>query len=395
MPAVSMTKQSDAHSHVAQGRPPFDCIALVLQGGGALGAYQAGVYQALDEAKLDPDWICGISIGAFNSAIIAGNPPGTRVEKLREFWESVTQPYVDWEQPPGWEVAEAEAAAAASLAPQPSDFWNFACKWVPGLNADSSRGFLNQWSAGRVLWNGTPNFFALRPVTPWFWPGTSVRATSYYDTTALKSTLERLVDFDRINHGPMRLSVGAVTVRTGNFVYFDTTKDRIRAEHIMASGALPPAFSAVEVDGEHYWDGSYAGNPAIFPLVYECDCCDILMVHITPSERPGVPTNSPAIMNRMQEISFNTALIREMRTIAFLNRLVDEGRMDGGKHLRVHLIEAEDLIRGFSWSSRLNSDWDFLMHLHQLGRARADQWLSVNFDRIGIEPTVDLQEKYF
>jgi NTE family protein len=255
MSAVSMTQQSDAHAHVAQTRPPFECIALVLQGGGALGAYQAGVYQALDAANLAPDWICGISIGAFNSAIIAGNPPGARVDKLREFWESITQPYVDWEQPPGWEIAEAEAAAAASLAPQSSDFWTLACKWVPGLNADTSRGFLNQWSAGRVLWNGTPGFFALRPVTPWFWPGTSVRATSYYDTTALKSTLERLVDFDRINHGPMRLSVGAVNVRTGNFVYFDTSKDRIRAEHIMASGALPPAFAAVEIDGEYFWDG--------------------------------------------------------------------------------------------------------------------------------------------
>ena len=187
-----MTQQSDAHAHVAQTRPPFECIALVLQGGGALGAYQAGVYQALDAANLAPDWICGISIGAFNSAIIAGNPPGARVDKLREFWESITQPYVDWEQPPGWEIAEAEAAAAASLAPQSSDFWTLACKWVPGLNADTSRGFLNQWSAGRVLWNGTPGFFALRPVTPWFWPGTSVRATSYYDTTALKSTLERV-----------------------------------------------------------------------------------------------------------------------------------------------------------------------------------------------------------
>jgi NTE family protein len=216
--------------------------------GGALGAYQAGVYQALDEAGLDPDWISGISIGAFNSAIIAGNPPGVRVEKLREFWESVTQPFVDWHPPAAW-LAEAEASA--SLAPQPSDFWTFASNLLPALNFDASRGLLNQWAAGRVLWNGTPGFFALRPVTPWFWPGSSVRATSYYDTSALKETLERLIDFDRINDGPTRLSVGAVNVQTGNFVFFDTTKDRIRPEHIMASGALPPAFAAVEVDGEY------------------------------------------------------------------------------------------------------------------------------------------------
>ena len=188
-----MTKASDARPHPVRSRPPFECIALVLQGGGALGAYQAGVYQALDEAGLDPDWISGISIGAFNSAIIAGNPPGARVEKLREFWESVTQPYVNWRPPAGWQKAEAEVAA--SLAPQPSDFWTFASNLVPALNFDASRGLLNQWAAGRVLWNGTPGFFALRPVTPWFWPGSSVRATSYYDTSALKDTLERLIDF--------------------------------------------------------------------------------------------------------------------------------------------------------------------------------------------------------
>ena len=119
------------------------------------------------------------------------------------------------------------------------------------------------------------------------------------------------------------------------------------------------------------------------------------MIHITPAERPGVPTTSPAIMNRMQEISFNTALIREMRTLDHFNRLIDDGRLEGGKRLLVHLIEAEDLIQGISWWSRLNADWDFLMHLHDIGRARAEEWLDANFDRIGVESTVDLQGKYF
>ena len=137
------------------------------------------------------------------------------------------------------------------------------------------------------------------------------------------------------------------------------------------------------------------GNPAIFPLVYDCDSRDILMVHITPAERPGVPTASPAIMNRMQEISFNTSLIREMRTISFLNKLIEKGRMGGGKLMLVHVIEAEEFIRALSWSSRLNADWDFLLHLHNMGRARADQWLEANFDRLGIELTVDLDTKYF
>jgi NTE family protein len=151
---------------------------------------------------------------------------------------------------------------------------------------------------------------------------------------------------------------------------------------------------AVEIGGEFYWDGAYSGNPALFPLPYDCETPDILMVHITPAERPGVPTTSPAIMNRMQEISFNTALIREMRTIAYLNKQIDDGRL-GGRRLLVHLIEAEDLIRGFSWSSRLNSDWKFQLHLHEMGRRHADEWLAANFDRIGRESTVDLYQKYF
>ena len=145
---------------------------------------------------------------------------------------------------------------------------------------------------------------------------------------------------------------------------------------------------AVEVDGNYYWDGMYSGNPAIYPLVYECESRDILLVHITPAERPGVPTTSPAIMNRMQEISSNTSLIREMRMIASYNKLIEQGRMGGGKRMLMHVIEAEEFIRAFSWSSRLNADWDFLLHLCNMGRARADQWLKANFNQIGIDSTV-------
>ena len=152
---------------------------------------------------------------------------------------------------------------------------------------------------------------------------------------------------------------------------------------------------AVEIDGDYYWDGMYSGNPAIYPLVYECESRDILLVHITPAERPGVPTTSPAIMNRMQEISSNTSLIREMRMIASYNKLIEQGRMGGGKRMLMHVIEAEEFIRAFSWSSRLNADWEFMQHLYNMGRARADQWLEANFDRLGIESTVDLDLDIF
>ena len=211
-------------------RPPFERIALLLQGGGALGSYQAGVYQALAEANLHPDWIAGISIGAVNSALIAGNAPETRVARLREFWEAVSAP------PLG----------------------------VPYLKEfdfdDVTRRFVNQARALGILLFGAPHFFAPRFPLPI--GGVSGRAdeVSYYDVAPLKATLERLVDFDLINAGAMRFSVGAVNVRTGNFVYFDNATHQICPEHVMASGSLPPGFPATEIEGEYYWDGGLVSN---------------------------------------------------------------------------------------------------------------------------------------
>jgi NTE family protein len=217
----------------ADRRPPFQCIALLLQGGGALGAYQGGVYEALSEAELYPDWVAGISIGSMNAAIIAGNPPETRVQKLREFWEGIT----------------AEPLLSA-----------FSSAWLSETEGDAARKSLNQMSAATVLTAGVPGFFKPRFPPPFFQPSGSLGATSFYDTTPLIETLERLVDFDRINKGPMRFSAGSTNVRTGNFVYFDSTTRKIGPQHVMASGALPPGFPAIEVDGEHYWDGGLVSN---------------------------------------------------------------------------------------------------------------------------------------
>jgi NTE family protein len=218
---------------VSSRQLPFEVVALVLQGGGALGAYQAGVYEALHEARIHPNWIAGISIGAINAAIIAGNPPAKRVERLREFWTHVT--------------TDGPWPAAA----------NIAIGLAPG---GMMREICNQMSAALALASGAKGFFAARPFLPWLHPAGTTQATSFYDTADLKRTLERLVDFERINTGETRLSVGAVNVRTGNFVYFDTATHTIRPEHVMASGALPPGFPAVEIDGEHYWDGGVVSN---------------------------------------------------------------------------------------------------------------------------------------
>jgi NTE family protein len=214
-------------------RPPFECVVLTLQGGGALGAYQAGVYQALDEAGIRPNWVAGISIGAINAAIIAGNPPESRVARLSEFWTMVTAN-------PIW----------GNLA-------DHAGRLATGLDA---RRAINQASAQTAALVGAPGFFAPRPLPPFLAKPGSTAATSWYDTKGLENTLGRLVDFDCINCGPTRLSVDAVNVESGNFVYFDTATHKLGPAHIMASGALPPSFPAIEIEGRHYWDGGTISN---------------------------------------------------------------------------------------------------------------------------------------
>jgi len=278
-------------------RPPFERIALVLQGGGALGAYQAGVYEGLAEAGLQPDWTAGISIGAVNAAIIAGNPPEARVEKLREFWHVVTGAVSPWLAPVAAGVAAAERMA---LWDQPG---NLAAAW----KGDAARELLNQWSAARALVGGASGFFTPRPVSPWLWPEGTVAATSYYDTSPLKATLERLVDFDRLNNDAMRLSVGTVNVRTGNFCYFDTTTHHIGPEHVMASGALPPGFPAVEIDGEHYWDGGLVSNTPLRWIVESEPPRDTLAFQVDLwSARGEFPRNMAHVATRQKEIMYSS-----------------------------------------------------------------------------------------
>jgi NTE family protein len=204
---------------------------LVLQGGGALGSYQAGAYQALCHFDFEPEWIAGISIGAINAAIIAGNEREKRIERLKEFWNMVSSPV----------------------------------SWNPVTPGDRARSLFNETSAALIATFGVPGFFTPRVPPAPFWPPGSPQSQSYYDTAPLKKTLERLVDFDRINDLKTRLSVGAVGVTSGNFKYFDNFEFRkygkkIGPEHIMASGALPPGFPSIEIDGEHYWDGGIASN---------------------------------------------------------------------------------------------------------------------------------------
>ena len=214
-------------------RAAGDCI-LVLQGGGALGAYQAGVFESLSEVYREPNWVAGISIGAINAALIAGNPPERRVARLREFWDLVS--------------------SGPSAPPVESNL--------------GGRDWLNEASATRAMLFGVPGFYAPRMPPAPFQPRGTLAAISYYDTAPLKATLERLIDFKLLNSPKLRLSVGAVNVRSGNFEYFDSSKHHLDARHIMASGALPPGFPPIEIDGEHYWDGGLVSNT---PLQYVLD----------------------------------------------------------------------------------------------------------------------------
>lgn len=293
-PTVS-PKQPKSKTHRARTRPPFECIALVLQGGGSLGAYQGGVYEALSEAGLHPDWIAGISIGAINSAIIAGNAPEHRVQKLREFWEGVTEN-------PLWGLSD------AAFSNQPK--------------GDAVRDVENQWNAGVAAIGGVPGFFTPRMPSPWLYPWGSVEATSYYDTGALKTTLERLVDFERINRDETRLSMGAVNVCSGNFVYFDTTTHDIGPQHVMASGALPPGFPPIEIEGEHYWDGGLVSNTPLQWVVDAMPHMDTLAFQVDLWSARGVfPRNLAEVETRRKEVQFSSRTRAGTDSVKFINKL--------------------------------------------------------------------------
>jgi NTE family protein len=268
---------TDSAEPVAATSPAKAKPVLVLQGGGALGSYQAGAYQALCHQDFVPEWVAGISIGAINAAIIAGNAPEKRVERLKEFWETVSP-----------------------------------VSWNPVVKGDRVRSLFNETSAALIATFGVPGFFTPRfPPAP-LWPQGSPQSQSYYDTTPLRATLERLVDFDRINDCKTRLSVGAVGVTTGNFKYFDNFEfrklgKRIGPEHIMASGALPPGFPSIVIDDEHFWDGGIASNTPLDYVLDEDNTDDLLIFQVDLfSARGPLPETLLEAAEREKDIRFSS-----------------------------------------------------------------------------------------
>jgi NTE family protein len=268
---------------------------LVLQGGGALGSYQAGAYQALCHFDFEPEWIAGISIGAINAAIIAGNERDKRVDRLKEFWDMVSQPV----------------------------------SWNPVVPGEHARSLFNETSAAIIATFGVPGFFTPRfPPAP-LWPPGTCDALSYYDTAPLKKTLERLVDFDRINNLKTRLSIGAVGVTSGNFKYFDNYEfkklgKKIGPEHIMASGALPPGFPAVLIEGEYYWDGGIASNTPLDYVLEDERNRDLLIFQVDLfSARGDLPATLLEAAEREKDIRYSS----RTRMNTDMNKRVHNARM--------------------------------------------------------------------
>jgi NTE family protein len=327
---------------------------LALQGGGTHGAFTWGVLERLlREPRFAIEGISATSAGAINAVVLAhglavGGSEGA-IAALARFWEKV-------------------AATAAWSALQPS--------WLDRATGSPQHA---------------PALFFLdlmsRVFSPYqFNPG---------NLNPLRSLLEEAVDFEALRRRcPIKLFLCATNVRSGKIRVF--TDETIDATQVLASACLPLLCQAVEIEGEHYWDGGYMGNPALFPLIYGCESPDIVVVHVNPTERPEIPKTAPEIINRVNEISFNSSLFRELRAIAFVTRLIDEGKVtDGGlRRILVHAIDADDVMQELGPMSQLNAERRFLVRLHDIGYERAGRWLDAHLDRVGVESTVDIRERY-
>ena len=328
-------------------------ISLALQGGGAHGAFTWGVLDRLiEDGRLAFEAMSGASAGAMNAVVMSdgwveGGPDGAR-SQLESFWRHVS-------------------LDGGLSGPQRRIFDVFLDMWSPVAS-----------SAMFDFWRG-----AISPTT-----------ANPLDINPLRDVIRDLVDFDRLRGAPVKLFISATSVWTGKGRIFETGE--LRADHVLASACLPTIFRAVEIDGEPFWDGGYMGNPALYPLFYGPITEDVLLVQINPVERRETPTDMRAIQSRLTEITFNGALLRELRMVDFVTRLVDEGKLDRGryKRLNMHRIDGGEALAGFMAASRLNADWDFFQTLRDLGRASAETWLAENYGAIGQRSTLDLRAAY-
>ena len=328
-------------------------IDIALQGGGAHGAFTWGVLDhLLDEKRLRIDGISGTSAGALNAVVLAdgfsrgGGSRGAQ-RALREFWKAVS-------------TASRFSPLQRTLLDRLMGSWSL----------DYSPGYLMMQLAGTLI---SPYDFNPLNINP------------------LRDLLRRLVDFDRVRAcSALNVFISATNVRTGKARIF--RRDELDADKVMASACLPQLFHAVEIDGDPYWDGGYMGNPALFPLIDETNAHDLIIIQVNPIVRDGVPRRAAEIMNRLNEITFNASLIKEIASILLMKNLIDEEHIDRVSYtdMRLHHISAEDELRRLSVSSKMNVEWEFLEYLHGVGYAAAERWLAANLHRVGRESTLNM-----
>ncbi|MDB5820097.1 MAG: alpha-beta hydrolase superfamily esterase-like protein [Rhizobacter sp.] len=331
-------------------------VSLALQGCGAHGAFSWGVLDALiEDDRLAFEAITGASAGSMNAVVMAdgwieGGPDGAR-SQLEAFWRHVSL----------------DGGLTKS---QREIFDMFLGCWSLGGSSPMST-WLNAWSSAFSPYQTNP-----------------------LDINPLRDVLDDLVNFDRLRASEVKLFVSATNVWTGKGRIFETRE--LKVEHVMASACLPTVFKAVEVDGEPYWDGGYSGNPAIYPLIYNSESTDIVLVKINPLFREGTPSRSVEIIDRLSEITFNAGLIAEMRAISFVSKLMREGKLDAGRYkdLRLHMVADDEGLAPFSASTKFNTDRAFLEQLFALGRTAADHWLAAHKADIGKRSSLDIDAEF-
>jgi NTE family protein len=331
-------------------------VSLALQGGGAHGAFTWGVLDAiLEDGRLAIEAITGASAGSVNAVVLAegwleGGPEGAR-RQLQEFWRRIS-------------LDGALAPAQQNLVSLFLGYWN--------ADGSPARPWLDAWAS------------MLSPAE-----------RNPLDINPLRDALTELIDFGRVRAcRNTKLFISATNVWTGKAKIFHGAE--LTADHVLASACLPAIFPAVEIDGVPYWDGGYVGNPPLFPLFYQTETDDVLLVQINPIERRATPSTAHEIQNRLTEITFNANLLGEMRAIEFVGRLIDSGSLstDRYKRVRMHRIGGGEKLERFAASSRLNAEWSFLQELRDLGRAAAREWLAENYDAVGVHATLDLRSAY-
>ncbi len=334
-------------------------INLALQGGGAHGAFAWGILdKLLEDGRLDIDGICATSAGTMNACALAMGMHKGGKEKAREVLHDL------W-----WKIHE----AGQQFNPVQRMPW----EQIAGYDMRNSLAYF--------MFDSITRLFSPYDLNP-------------FDMNPLRDIVEEFVDFETLRKCDcVKLFISTTQVRNGKVRVFNT--DEMTLDVVMASAALPILYKAVEIDGEDYWDGGYTGNPALFPLFYETNTRDVLVVHLNPVNRPETPVRAPDIMNRINEISFNSSLLKEMRAISFVKRLLDDDMLKDEyknkfKNVLVHCIQSDKAMCDLSVASKFNSDWDFLTDLRDRGRTMMEDWLKEHYDDVGVRPSVNLEKVF-